>query len=117
MRLNPRNRQGRCYELAWRYLIEDERYSHGWKLVQGEVQRATDGFRFGHAWLISDDGSSIYDPCLDKLFAAANYNSTFNTSVNLKCTPRQAAELSLSDSHFGPWAPVRLVELGLKVRR
>jgi hypothetical protein len=65
--------------------------------VQGEVQRPTDGFRLGHAWLISDDDSRVYDPCLDKLFAAADYHSIFNASANLKCTPRQAAALSLAD--------------------
>jgi hypothetical protein len=118
MRLNPKNREGRCYELAWRYLIEDERYCHGWKLVQGEVQRRTDRFRFGHAWLISDDDTRVYDPCLDQQLAASDYISIFNASANLKCTPRQAAELILTHGHFGPWRAVRrLVEIGLKVRK
>ena len=85
--------------------------------MQGEVQRPTDGFRLGHAWLISDDDSRVYDPCLDKLFAAADYHSIFNASANLKCTPRQAAALSLADGHFGPWRAVRPVEIGLKAKK
>jgi hypothetical protein len=36
MKLRPRNRKKRCYELAYRYLCEDERYNDGsWILVDG----------------------------------------------------------------------------------
>src|SRR5258705_13542348 len=85
MRLRPRNRLKRCYELSPRYLFHDERFNGGkWSLVQGEVTSSVSGYPYGHAWLVSDDGR-VYDPVYDKIFAWEDYE--------VRYTARRVVEL------------------------
>jgi hypothetical protein len=55
-----RKRQGRCYELAWKMVAYDVRFSE-WSLVHGEiVSPIGNGQLMGHAWLVLNE--RIYDP-------------------------------------------------------
>jgi hypothetical protein len=70
MKLRPRNRQKRCYELSCLYLWSDERYNDGsWSLVQGEIT-SIPGWTVGHAWLLSNAGR-VYDPSRNQEYSLA----------------------------------------------
>jgi hypothetical protein len=98
-RLRPRTREGRCYELAWKYLIQDERFAN-WILVHGQG-RGPDGQRIGHAWL-EFEGQS-YDATLDQFFDTTVYQMKFATGIGRKFTAREAAIIASQAGHFGPW--------------
>ena len=72
MKLRPRFRQGRCYELAWRFLVHDSRFVSSWDLVHGEITSPIgDGEPIGHAWLISQ--KRVYDPVSDSEWICSDY--------------------------------------------
>jgi hypothetical protein len=101
MKLRPQGREGRCYELAFRYLRSDERYEKGWDLVHGEIDSA-DGLT-RHAWLIRQDGGMIYDPVLGEEFATAAYRLRFNAAEKRRYTGGEAARCFVKFGHYGPW--------------
>jgi hypothetical protein len=103
MTLRPRNREKRCYELSWRYLVHDERYNDGtWSLVQGEVTSAISGVPHGHAWLISDHGR-IYDPVHNKEYACKDYAADFDAIPLMTYSLQEALHLGAHHGHYGPW--------------
>jgi hypothetical protein len=58
VRLRPKYREGRCYELAYKHLERDERFSADtWSLVHGMVISPGDlnDQPLGHAWLEQGD--------------------------------------------------------------
>lgn len=87
-----RNRAGRCYELAWRYLTEDAAAAN-WTLVHGLINGA------GHAWLERE--SETFDPVLNQMFATADYER--RARAIYKCSKQEAATMALHYGHFGPW--------------
>jgi hypothetical protein len=103
MKLRPRKREKRCYELSWRYLMEDERYKDGsWSLVQGELTSPLTGCPFGHAWLISDQ-DRVYDPVHDKEYCVADYQAEFSAVALTTYSRKEAAIVGAKHGHFGPW--------------
>jgi hypothetical protein len=101
VRLIPRRREGRCYELAFRYLRSDERYEKGWDLVHGEIDSG-DG-PIGHAWLVRQDGEMIYDPVLGEEFATATYWLRFDVAEKRRFSGGEAARCLVKFGHYGPW--------------
>lgn len=97
-----RNRAGRCYELAWRYLIEDAAAAD-WTLVHGSINGAY-GI-IGHAWL--ERGSVTFDPVLNQMFATTEYER--RAQAISRYSQKEAATLSLQHGHFGPWHDVPLL--------
>src|SRR5277367_5528874 len=67
---NYRKRQGRCYELACKYLIESDDAAQ-WTLVHGDVGNVGTNPVFGHAWLERRD--AVYDAISDKFFSKAEF--------------------------------------------
>jgi hypothetical protein len=105
MRLRPRKRAGRCYELAYRYLMMDERFSErssdtDWLLVHGEVN-GPDGTRIGHAWLERE--GEIYDPVGDEFLPKVQYRMRFAVKNIRKYSRLEVAEAVLACNHLGPW--------------
>ena len=93
-----RNRQSRCFELAWGYLC-DSREDIGWALVHGEVDSALG--RMGHAWL--ELGDTVYDAVLDELFPTADYRLMFTALEIARYSREEAAQHAVSSVHSGPW--------------
>jgi hypothetical protein len=102
MKLRPKNRQKRCYELSFKYLCWDERYNDGcWSLIQGEVTSDRIG-TYGHAWLVSDTGR-VYDPVRDKEYSNADYAAEFNAMPLTTYSLDEALRTACEQRHFGPW--------------
>jgi hypothetical protein len=100
-RLRPKYRQGRCYELAWRYQAIDERYAD-WTLVHGEiVSPIGDGEPMGHAWLQQSD--TIHDPVSDGKFGLQDYMTKYKAQVIACYSQREAAQIAVQNGHYGPW--------------
>lgn len=88
-----RNSRGRCYELAWRVMIEDGNMH--WQLAHGNINGLP------HAWVVCQDDATIYDPTANAWFSLAGYlpgavvEHTYN---QLEC-----AKLAVETGHLGPW--------------
>jgi hypothetical protein len=103
MRLRPKDRQKRCYELSWRYLCTDERYNDGsWSLVHGEITSTVSGVPYGHAWLISNTGR-VYDPVHNKEYSSADYAMEFNAIKLNTYSLKEALRIGAERGHYGPW--------------
>ena len=98
-----RKRQGRCYELAYKVLM-DEPDVPGLLLVHGTVVEVRT--RISHAWLMLPDGRA-YDPVLKRYFSAREYVGRFEAIADRSYTPKEAAEAALHHKHFGPWVEDR----------
>lgn len=102
MKLRPRNRQKRCYELAYLYICTDERYSVGWSLVQGQITSETTGLPYGHAWLVSDAGR-VFDPVKNQEYGRAEYEMEFKAEAMTVYTLKEAERIGAERGHYGPW--------------
>jgi hypothetical protein len=103
MKLRPRKREKRCYELSCLYLQLDERYNDGsWSLVQGEVTSRQSPVPYGHAWLVSSDGR-VYDPVHNKIYEAADYEAQFKANALNTYSLAESERMSGKHGHFGPW--------------
>ena len=101
MKIRPRNRQRRCYELTYLYICTDERYDDGsWSLVQGEITISR--VPFGHAWLVSDDGR-VYDPVHNKTYTVADYEAKFKANSLKTYSQKEASRTGAELGHYGPW--------------
>jgi hypothetical protein len=97
VKLRPKNRQKRCYNLAWRYLCTDERYNEGsWSLVQGEITSKISGIPLGHSWLISSTGRA-YDPVHNEQYSSADYTTKFNATPQKEVVSEAVAAHSPTD--------------------
>jgi hypothetical protein len=103
MKLRPKDRQKRCYELSWRYLCTDERYNDGsWSLVHGEITSEISGIPYGHAWLISNTGR-VYDPVHNKEYSRTDYATEFNAITLNTYSLKEALLIGAERGHYGPW--------------
>jgi hypothetical protein len=85
------SREGRCYELAGRGVVE----YRDWLLVHGTA------YGTGHAWLERE--SWIYDAVIDQLMTSAQYKSFARAAGARTYTAKETAELAASSRHWGPW--------------
>ena len=96
-----RKRQGRCYELAGRVMLNEDG-SETFTLVHGEVSSGFAWRRIGHAWIELPDGS-VYDPVLNEFMTKAGFDSRAKPSKCQRYTCMQAARLIGHAGHSGPW--------------
>jgi hypothetical protein len=105
--LRQRDRQGRCFELAWKH--QRCPLFFGWTLVHGTViSRIGDGNRIAHAWLQLE--GTIYDPVFDRMFDRDNYTAEYQAEPITQYSPEAAIRAALAHAHFGPWPPAKLNE-------
>lgn len=103
-RLKPKYRQGRCYELAYKHLERDDRFTVGnWTLVHGEVISPANlnDQPLGHAWL--QHGDRIYDIGFDREFDSQTYFGKYKAKTIASYTRAEAFRLILAHGHYGPW--------------
>jgi hypothetical protein len=103
-RLKPKYRQGRCYELAYKHLERDDRFTdRNWTLVHGEVISPAEfnGQPLGHAWL--QRGGRIYDPVFDREFDSLTYFAKYKANAIAAYTRAEAVRLAVAHGHYGPW--------------
>jgi hypothetical protein len=90
-----RVREGRCYELAFRALLDVDR----WSLVHASVLGAAG--TIGHAWLVRD--GVVYDPVLDAEMPEVDYARRFRVAGPRIYSVVEAARMVLETGHYGPW--------------
>jgi hypothetical protein len=96
-----RNRHGRCYELAWRTLMDLEDDTTA-TLVHGSVtQWKGFGDRIGHAWL--EAGGEVYDPVANEVVSMAQYTAERSPMVERRYARLEAAHNAVTLDHYGPW--------------
>ncbi len=97
-----RRRHGRCYELAFRAVIEAPE-TQDLKLVHGSaVLNPAAGERINHAWVLLP-GSRVYDPVLDQCFTERGFAERHKAVVSRVYTRMEAAQTLLENNHYGPW--------------
>lgn len=94
-----RNRPGRCYELAFAYLLNSVEGSD-WTLVHGETNVSDEPI--GHAWLRR--GDAIFDPVPDRYYGVNEYSALSGAREHVRYTRVEAAKVMVAISHYGPWA-------------
>jgi hypothetical protein len=109
MKLRPRNRAKRCFELSWRYLLFDERYNDGsWSLVHGRIILTRNAMTdkpcswCSHAWLINGQGL-VYDPVLDVQVPWKEYVKNIGATAWVTYSQKEAAAVACEHLHKGPW--------------
>jgi len=93
-----KERAGRCYELAWKHIIDQEEGA----LVHGEVWSHKLGRMIGHAWVETETGF-VYEPVSDQYFEKDWLYRTYKVREFNTYTPEQAAIMASSTRSFGPW--------------
>jgi hypothetical protein len=96
-----RKRQGRCYELAGRVML-NEKGSEAFTLVHGVLDLSRLGLSsaYDHAWIELADGR-VYDPNLHEYMPKAEYYDRYKPSRCQRYTRLEAAKLM--SRHYGPW--------------
>lgn len=64
-----KGREGRCYELAARFVSKNE----GCVLVYGSAELGVEGKRIDHAW-VETDGGFIWEPITDGFYEPDAFN-------------------------------------------
>lgn len=91
----PRKRQGRCYELAFKFLMDDPT----WTLVHGRVDSS--GAVIGHAWLERDGW--VFDPVLNRTLLWDDFATRHRAARLASFNGPDAARRALASGHSGPW--------------
>jgi hypothetical protein len=98
---SPRKREGRCYELALRVMLNPE--AETWTLVHGSVVSLSydPPSRIGHAWIELPDGR-IYDPASDRYEAAEKWQA--HAIIDQRYSRVEACRIfTVTGCHCGPW--------------
>ena len=96
-----RKRQGRCYELAARVMLNEDG-SETFTLVHGVVSSGFAWRRVGHAWIELPDGK-VYEPVLNEYMTKAGFDSRAKPSECQRYAYMQAMKLLGHTGTFGPW--------------
>ena len=92
-----KDRLGRCYELAGKYVGMHP----GSTLVHGSIQ----GFgnpRIGHAWVKLSNGS-VWEPITNSVFPKEVFDSFFNAQELVSYSRSDVADKTEGFGHWGPW--------------
>lgn len=104
-----RNRKGRCYELAYRGLMQAANSAKSSAVVvHGEVNGPSDlAPRTGHAWIeySGDSGFDLlaYDPVKDETMPADEYYRKVKPNHVSRYAPIDAGRMVAKTKHYGPW--------------
>jgi hypothetical protein len=94
-----KEREGRCYELAWQHIA----YQDEGTLVHGEVWSQNLRRMIGHAWVVTETGW-VYEPVADEYFRKDELYKTYKMKEINTYTPTEARKMALVGKHFGPWS-------------
>jgi hypothetical protein len=95
-----RKRLGRCYELAFKVML-DEPGAETFALVHGYVHMH--GHALGHAWIETGDGR-VYDTGLDRYMPRDEYAAERGAVIERRYTRMKAVQLAADTGNYGgPW--------------
>jgi len=92
-----KKRSGRCFELAFSYLLGNEDKI----LVHGSVQHIS-GNQMAHAWIENHEGD-VYDLVKNEIYNGDEYYRKFNARKMFSYTVKDAANKFTEHNHSGPW--------------
>jgi hypothetical protein len=95
-----RHRKGRCYEIAYRTLVNGD-MPGTWHLMHGTGLNPHGGERIGHAWL--ENETHAFDPVLNATQEKAGYHVLYHVVVVARFDLLQACENVIAHKHYGPW--------------
>lgn len=95
-----RPRQGRCFELAGKFILADE--SKTSVLVHGTVDAGRSKMPIEHAWIVLEDGR-IYEPVEDTFFSAEQFTSTRRPNDETRFSYAEALIGLATVKNWGPW--------------
>jgi hypothetical protein len=95
------NRQGRCYELAIKAML-DEQGAERFTLVHGSVFSRLVGRQIRHAWIEVGDGC-IYAIDEDTYEPADQYMTRCRAVAHYRYSQLEASRLVAVTGHSGPW--------------
>jgi len=93
-----KSREGRCYELAFKYMQWHNKYT----LIHASVFSYVFGCRMAHA-LVELDDDIIYEPVADVYFNKQKLYARFKVREFKRYTMHEAIELAIATGHYGPW--------------
>jgi len=93
-----KERAGRCYELAWRHITEQNEGT----LIHGQVWSPKLGKMIDHAWVETETGF-IYEPESDSYYPKDWLYKTYKIKEFNTYTPDQARIMSVRTNKYGPW--------------
>jgi len=98
------NRLGRCYELAGRYLMDnnDMGAHKGDVLVHGSIQGGGNP-RIGHAWVQNKEGTIAWEPASNRQYPMDVFKAYFKAIPSTTYSYTDALAHMVSDAHWGPW--------------
>ena len=88
--------KGRCYELAFRFLLEQQEG----ELVHGSVE--TDSRRIDHAWVELPTGY-VYEPENEIFFPLAFFKKALKPKEDNRYNLEQAARMAVRTGNYGWW--------------
>jgi hypothetical protein len=102
-KLRYRRRQKRCYELAFKTLLDlnDAGKADGVTLVHGTVASPHDGFPIAHAWL--EGGDESYDAVDHVTIPVAQYVAERGAVAERRYAVKEAAQIMCAENHWRPW--------------
>lgn len=92
-----RERLGRCYELAGRYVLE---HPDADALVHGSIEGMGQP-RIGHAWVEVVGG--VWEPVTASVWSWTAFMAVFDPRMNDRWSNAAARDRMLRAGHFGPW--------------
>jgi len=101
-----RNLTGRCYEIAFRFVSDNE----GWALIHGTLDiadalgRDDEKYRhYKHAW--AEKGCYVYDPSHNYFYLKKEFERDFNAKPIKSYSLREARStmINAGKTHYGPW--------------
>lgn len=93
-----KTRAGRCYELAWKHITEQDEGT----LIHGEVWSPKLGRMIDHAWVETETGY-IYEPESDSYYPKDWLYKTYKVKEFNTYTPDQARIMGVRTGKYGPW--------------
>lgn len=97
-KLHEEKRDGRCFELAYRHILNTQEGT----LIHAEVFSYTLGHTIEHA-LIETETGFIYEPVLDRYFEKDWLYRKYKVKELARYTVTEAAIMGLKTGNYGPW--------------
>jgi hypothetical protein len=95
-----RDYQGRCYELAFKYMAGHRVTEPDLRLVHGTLLIV--GVPYPHAW-VEIPGGIVFDPVDQLFFNRDGYYQTLHAESGPVYTPPEAEQRAVTTKHYGPW--------------
>jgi hypothetical protein len=95
-----RDWRGRCYELAFKYVVGHRLVAPELRLVH--VTLFIVGVPLPHAW-VEIPGEIVFDPVTQAFYNRDDYYRVLHAKAEAHYTTAEASQRAISTNHYGPW--------------